>query len=143
MINKTSISIVISHLLLLALIVTILLPAEKATESYGSFLCAAALMELYYIYRLVRFPDKRDSASDIISIIWVLFLVWEIMVTKLNLCHPVLIPAPENVFHAFRTDYLEMGAGILSSMEILFLSDLHEFFFIYILRKLDIFCNIL
>ena len=121
MIKKTRMSIVISHLLLFALIVTILLPAQKATESYVSFLCAAALMEGYYLYRLVRFPNKRDSASDIISTLWALFLIWEIMVTKLNLCHPVLIPAPENVFHAFRTDYLEMGVGILSSMEILLL----------------------
>ena len=108
-----------SHILFAALLVAIAMPASKQTESWAAFAAAVGLMEGYYLYRLVRYPKKRASASDIISILWVLFFVWEVLVTKLNVCHPVLIPAPENVFHAFRTDYAEMGIGIVSSMEIL------------------------
>lgn len=86
------IPIIVSHILLAVLTVLILLPSRKETESCTAFLCAAALMEGYYLYRLIRFPQKRASASDIVSILWVLLIIWETLVTKLNLCHPVLIP---------------------------------------------------
>ena len=46
-------------------------------------------------------------------------LVWEVLVSKLDLCHPVLAPALENIFAVFSEDHLEMGRGILSSLEIL------------------------
>ena len=97
--KKINFSVLFSHLLLAVLVTAIFLPGEKKTESPVSFLAAIALMELYYIYRLVRFPLKRESASGIISLLWILFLIWEIAVTKLNACHPVLVPALENIFH--------------------------------------------
>ena len=118
--KKLGVSFLVSHFLLLALIIAILLPGEKQTEGYGSFFCAILLMEAYYVVHICRFPGKRASASDIMSILWVLMLAWEILVTKLDLLHPVLVPALENIFHVFSTDYREIGVGILSSMEILF-----------------------
>ena len=123
MIKKYSnmIPIIVSHILLIVLTVLILMPSRKETESCTAFLCAAALIEGYYLYRLIRFPRKRASASDIVSILWVLLIIWETLVTKLNLCHPVLIPAPENVFYAFYTDYEEMALGVFSSLKILLL----------------------
>lgn len=96
--KKINFSVLFSHLLLAVLVTAIFLPGEKKTESPVSFLVAIALMEMYYIYRLVRFPLKRESASGIISLLWILFLIWEIAVTKLNACHPVLVPALENIF---------------------------------------------
>ena len=118
--KKINFSVLFSHLLLAVLVTAIFLPGEKKTESPGSFLAAITLMELYYIYRLVRFPLKRESASGIISLLWLLFLIWEIAVTKLNACHPVLVPALENIFHVFRMDWKEMLWGVLNSMELLF-----------------------
>ena len=118
--KKINFSVLFSHLLLAVLVTVIFLPGEKKTESPGSFLAAIALMELYYIYRLVRFPLKRESASGIISLLWILFSIWEIAVTKLNACHPVLVPALENIFHVFRMDWKEMLWGVLNSMELLF-----------------------
>lgn len=115
------ISIMISHLLLAALLVTILLSGAKNVESPVSFFAALALMEGYYVYRLVRFPEKRGSASDIVSMLWVLFLIWEIAVTKLDLCHPVLVPALENIFDVFRTDWSVMLWGVFNSLQLLFI----------------------
>lgn len=112
-------SMLISHLLLTALIICIFLPGEKNVESPVSFLTAIALIEAYYLYRILRFPAARESASGIVSILWSLFLVWEIAVTKLNLCHPVLVPALENIFNAFRTDRVEMLKGVVNSLELL------------------------
>ena len=114
-----NLSVVISHVLLAALFVAVLLPGEKKTAPYGAMPCAMALMEGVYLYRVMRRPGKLSSASDIMSILWALMLVWEVLVSKLDLCHPVLAPALENIFAVFSEDYLEMGRGILSSLEIL------------------------
>ncbi|MBS6175448.1 ABC transporter permease subunit [Emergencia timonensis] len=114
-----NLSVVISHVLLAALFVAVLLPGEKKTAPYSAMLCALALMEGAYLYRVRRRPGKLSSASDIMSILWALMLVWEVLVSKLDLCHPVLAPALENIFAVFSEDYLEMGRGILSSLEIL------------------------
>ena len=114
-----NLSVVISHVLLAALLMVVLLPSEKKTAPYGAMLCAMALMEGAYLYRVMRRPGKLSSASDIMSILWALMLVWEVLVSKLDLCHPVLAPALENIFAVFSEDYLEMGRGILSSLEIL------------------------
>lgn len=117
--RNVNVSFFVSHLLLAALLITVLLPGEKKTEDPAAMICAMALMEGYYLYRLFRFPAKRNSASDIAAMLWALMLAWEIMVSKLDLCHPVLVPALENIFNVFGTDYAEMGKGILSSLEIL------------------------
>ncbi|MEY8296376.1 MAG: ABC transporter permease [Emergencia timonensis] len=117
--KKWNLSVVISHVLLAALFVAVLLPGEKKTAPYGAMLCALALMEGAYLYRVMRRPKKLSSASDIMSILWALMLVWEVLVSKLDLCHPVLAPALENIFAVFSEDHLEMGRGILSSLEIL------------------------
>ncbi len=119
--KKINYSVLISHMLLIALIVCVLLPGEKKIEESTSFLLAIAVVEAYYLYYIKRFPMKLDSGFGIVSILWGLFLIWEIAVTKLNLCHPVLVPALENIFHVFRTDWQEMLWGVANSLELLVL----------------------
>jgi len=119
--RKLNYSVLTCHVLLAALLVTILLPGEKDVESPTALLAGIGLIEGYYLYRLYRYPEKRSSASDILTILWALFLVWEIAVTKLNLCHPVLVPALENIFDVFRTDWLEMLWGVFNSLQLLFI----------------------
>ena len=117
--KKHKVSFFICHVLLVGLIAAVLLPGRKETESPAAFLCAIFLIEVFYLIHIRRFPGKRASASDILSILWALMLIWEILVTKLDMLHPVLVPALENIFFVFTTDYREMAAGILSSMELL------------------------
>ncbi len=117
--KRISVSVIVCHAALAALIAAVLLPGKKETADPAAMLWVIALIEGYYLYRLARFPKKRDSASDIVLILWALMLLWEIMVSKLDLCHPVLVPALENIFHVFTDDYVEMAGGVLSSLEIL------------------------
>ncbi len=118
--KKAGVSFWLCHFLLMALVIAVLLPGKKQTEEPTALFGAMLLMEVFYIVHICRFPGKRDSASDILSILWALMLVWELLVSKLDLMHPVLVPALENIFHVFTTDYAEIGAGVLSSMELLF-----------------------
>ena len=46
-------------------------------------------------------------------------LIWEILVTKLDMLHPVLVPALENIFSCSPRITGNGGQGILSSMELL------------------------
>jgi len=117
--RKLNYSVLTCHVLLVALLVTILLPGAKDVESPAALLAGIGLIEGYYLYRLYRYPEKRSSESDILTILWALFLIWEIAVTKLDLCHPVLVPALENIFDVFRTDWVEMLWGVLNSLELL------------------------
>jgi len=119
--RKLNYSVIVCHVLLAALLIMILLPGAKDVESPMALLIGIGLMEGFYLYRVYRYPEKRSSASDILSILWVLFLIWEIAVTKLDLCHPVLVPALENIFDVFRTDWLEMVWGVFNSLQLLFI----------------------
>ena len=117
--RKNNASVLVCHLLLALLVILVFLPAQKQTESISAMLAFISLVEMLYIFKTARHKDKVSSLSDILSIIWAVMIIWETLVTKLDLCHPVLVPAPENVFSVFTEDYIEMLRGILSSMELL------------------------
>ena len=121
--NKTYIAA--AHILLLLLIVVILIPGEKKTQSPGAFIGAVLVMETLYLLKLLQNRKHEQSAtvpSCIISILWIFLLLWDTAVTKLNLMHPVLYPAPENVFYVFVSQYGEILMHVLSTLELLLIS---------------------
>ncbi len=61
------------------------------------------------------------GSADIISFVWVLWLVWELLSTKLGIAHNVLVPSPENVFWVFVRNGAELFDCALSSMQLLLL----------------------
>ena len=83
--KKINYSVLISHMLLVLLFVCILLSGNKEVNSPKSFVMAVLMIEVYSVYYIKKNPSKADSASGIVSILWSLFLIWEIAVTKLNL----------------------------------------------------------
>lgn len=118
---KIKATFMISHLLLIALIIMIFLPGEKEVKSPAAMLAAIVLLEGIYLFQSWKRSADKVAASDIMAIVWSFLLVWEIVVTKKDLMHPVLVPAPENVFHVFREQYVILFTGVISSMELLFL----------------------
>ncbi|MDD6043848.1 MAG: ABC transporter permease subunit [Eubacteriaceae bacterium] len=107
------------YFLLAVLTALIFLPGQKDTAGPLYMLTAIGLMEGWFQFCSFRKPDKRRANADILSIIWVLLIIWDIFVTKLDMMHPVLVPAPENIFAVFAEDWLVMIKGFISSMEIL------------------------
>ena len=113
---------VIAHLFLLALIILMLVPGAKKTQPISAMLAGLAVIEALYILQCRRWHKRSESfrvPSCIVSIVWTVLIIWEILVTKLNCMHPVLYPAPENVFYVYRTQYVTILLNILSSMELL------------------------
>ncbi|MDO4554891.1 MAG: ABC transporter permease subunit [Lachnospiraceae bacterium] len=120
--KKITFSFVLAHILLIVLVCLIFTPGEKQVTTINSFLGAVAVMEIFYLFQLVRAEKKGKSAkapSDIMVLLWGFLILWEVAVTKKQLLHPVLFPAPENVFHVFPTQYEALMKNVLSSMELL------------------------
>lgn len=116
---------VIAHLFLLALIILMLVPGAKKTQPISAMLAGLAVIEVLYILQCRRWHKRGESfrvPSCIVSIVWTVLIIWEILVTKLNCMHPVLYPAPENVFYVYQTQYATILLNILSSMELLAVS---------------------
>ena len=117
-------SFVIAQILLIALLSVILfVPSQRNVEDPAALLAAIALMEIMYLFQLMRGRKKgkaNPALSDIMSLIWLFLLVWEIFVTKLNRMQPVLFPAAEDVFNVFRTQYPRLLGNVVSSLQLLF-----------------------
>lgn len=114
-----------AHLLLAATVVLVLLPGKKSVQPNTALMAGIGVMELLYLWRLRSSAKKGISAtarSHIMIILWAFLLLWELLVTKLNLMHPVLVPAPENVFYVFQTQYAALLLHILASLELLLIS---------------------
>ncbi|AMP20356.1 hypothetical protein AZF37_03480 [endosymbiont 'TC1' of Trimyema compressum] len=110
---------ILNHILLLFLIILIVTPSSKLVESSLPFIVACFLIELFYLLQLKR--KSNPYISNLMVIIWLFFIVWEILVTKLNLLQPILFPAPENVFNVLATQYETFFINIVASTILLFL----------------------
>lgn len=113
------ITAVLCHILLLALVICIFIPGAKAVKGPAPLLIALTSIEIIYLIYIVKKKEKKRSASDLMLLIWAFILIWELLVTKFNMMHPVLVPAPENVFAVFADRPLELIKGIWDSLRLL------------------------
>ena len=122
--------LILPHLLLAVLLFTVVcLPNSRATtRSCGSFLAAIAVIEalfLFFVFRRRRHPYECHCASagtgpfDIICLVWILLILWELTTSVYNVAHPVLVPSPENVFDTFREQWRVMLLNVAYSMQLL------------------------
>lgn len=93
------------------------LPAAGKYDSNIEFVFAVVIIEVIYLFSY--FKTKKKSMSDVVDVVYVFLILWEV-VTKLGISHPVLVPPPEKVFAIFSLNKQDMFEGFLSSMKILF-----------------------
>ena len=111
----------VPNLLFVLIFACFFLPSKYAAEmriglkSPLVFAVVVALIELAFIAALAK-PRKAQAAVDITSFVFAFLLVWEFFVSRLNLLPYIFIPAPENVFHVFVSDYATILRGFVSSM---------------------------
>ena len=117
-------SFLLVHLFLAVLlyIVFVLAARKNGTWNGGSFFIAVLIMEGLFLF-CVFHGMKKESLStgpfDIMTIVWILLIVWELSTTILHIAHPVLVPSPEHVFDTFRTQWQKMLLNIAYSMQLL------------------------
>lgn len=103
-------------LLLITVLLTLFLKGDKETESPIAFLIVLALAEVLFLVRYAR--DRKKSELDIAAVTFLILGFWELSV-KAGWAHPVLVPAPEDVFMVFYSERELMLQGVGSSLWLL------------------------
>lgn len=115
--------LILPHLLLLALLyAVVLLPDRRPNvQSCAAMLAGIGMIEALFLAVVFRARQrgKESGAFDIMVLVWTLLLIWELAASVYHVAHPVLIPAPENVFHTFREQWRIMLLNVGYSMGLL------------------------
>ena len=111
-------SFVIANVLFIATIVAIAIPGKVTPKMTEPFYVAVVIMEALFLWRYLAGGKKR-STCNIASVVWILFIAWEVAATDLKVTHPVLVPIPENVFAVFANIPEELARNVISSMTLL------------------------
>ena len=97
------------------------LPSKYATEMRSGLkspVVFAIVLTIIEVIFHVNFsnPKKRRASLDITSFILFFCLIWELFIARLNLLPYIFVPAPENVFNVFISDWKKILIGFVSSM---------------------------
>lgn len=101
-----------------------LMPSKYAEEmriglkDIKAFAVVLIAIEIYFLIRTGN-EKKRQAVKDIVGFVYLVLLIWEFFVSRLNSLPYVFVPAPENVFYVFVEDYETIFDGFLSSMFLL------------------------
>lgn len=114
----------IAHVMLVALVAIIaFMPDARRNVSspVGLFVAIAVIEVLYFI--ALAYGRRKDpcpqGSSDIICVVWAIFIAWELAGPKLGVAHNVLVPSPENVFNVFVEHGPELAMNVVSSLQLL------------------------
>ena len=122
----------IPNLFFILLLISFKLPSKFAAEMRGglkpvwAFFTVIILIEIAFL--VAQFKKKSSSASagekritsrDITGFVFIVLFLWEFFVSRLNVFPYIFVPAPENVFHIFISDYKNILLGFVSSMYLL------------------------
>ncbi len=101
-----------------------LFPSRYASEMRSGlksplvFTIVLVVIQILFISQLVN-SKKSRSVKDITASVNGFLFAWELIVSRLNLLPYIFIPAPENVFDIFISDWKTILTGFLSSMELI------------------------
>ena len=111
-------SFIVATLLFALTLVVIAIPGKATPKTSIPFYVAVLIIEGLFLWRYIGGGKKRSTAN-IVSLVWVLLIGWEVFATDLKMMHPVLVPLPENVFAVFARIPEELTRNVISSMTLL------------------------
>ena len=95
---------------------------RPALAPNATLIVAICLMEALYLLA-TWWARRRDgsptAAFDIILLVWVFLTAWELATSVFHIAHPVLFPAPENVFNTFREHWNTLLLNVWYSLRLL------------------------
>jgi NitT/TauT family transport system permease protein len=114
-------AIVVYLLLALALAVQVLVPdaQRQAAADASAFLGVLVLLAILFTAGLVFQKKDARAVTDIVTVIAVILVLWEVLLGKLSLLDPLLFPGPAQVFQVFASDWQLMLYGAVGSLGIM------------------------
>lgn len=113
-----------ANLFFILTLLCFLLPSKYGAEmriglkSPFAFSVVLFASELFFLIQ-VRDEKKWKAAKDIAAVVFIVFFIWELLVSRLNVFPFVFVPALENVFYVFVQDWKLIITGFFSSMYLL------------------------
>ena len=111
-----------SHLLFAVLMGVVLFAPKSRPGLAPDAALTVALCLIEGLFLLTVWRGRKATLTapfDIILLVWALLLVWELMTSVLHRAHPVLIPAPGNVFDTFREHWAAILYNVGYSLQLL------------------------
>lgn len=114
----------LANLFFVLTILCFLLPSRYAAEMRGglksplAFAVVLAAVEILFLSQLANSKMAR-AVKDVTASVHIFLFAWEFIVSRLNLLPYIFVPAPENVFDIFVSDWRTILIGFFSSMELI------------------------
>ncbi len=114
----------LANLFFVLIFVCFKLPSKYAKEMRSGlktplvFGIVLILIQIIFLSQLVN-SKKARAVKDVMASVNAFLFAWELIVSRLNLLPFIFIPAPENVFEIFISDWKTILIGFLSSMELI------------------------
>ncbi|MBR1691866.1 MAG: ABC transporter permease subunit, partial [Lachnospiraceae bacterium] len=102
---------------LIDVLLVLLLPTSEKVDAPWVFLLVLLFAELLFLVKYIR--HRKKSTVDVAFVTFLFLGIWELC-KKMGWAHPVLVPAPENVFNVFVSQRELILQGIGSSLLLLF-----------------------
>ncbi|MBQ7641055.1 MAG: ABC transporter permease subunit [Acholeplasmatales bacterium] len=87
---------------------------------YGAECYVVFMLIAYLLYLIKLFISNKRSSTDLIIVIYLFFLIWDISYKVGWVQNDLLIPSPEGLFDVFKTDNKYLLENILLSLKLLF-----------------------
>lgn len=114
----------LANLFFVLTFLSFLIPSKYASEMRGGlksplvFALVLVIIEILFLSQLAN-SKKSRAVKDVTASVNIFLFAWEFIVSRLNLLPYIFIPAPENVFDIFVSDWKTILLGFLSSMELI------------------------
>lgn len=114
----------LANLFFLLTLLCFLLPSKYASEMRGGlksplvFALVLVVIEILFLSQLAN-SKKSRAVKDVTASVNIFLFAWEFIVSRLNLLPYIFIPAPENVFDIFVSDWKTILFGFVNSMELI------------------------
>lgn len=89
-------------------------------KTYEATPYVIVLLIAFGLYFIKLFFTNKKSATDLIIIIYIFLLFWDLSYKFGFVQNDLLIPSPEGLFYVFKTDYVKIWNNVLDSLELLF-----------------------
>jgi len=113
--------IIATSLLIIDIIVAFSLGyLTEHNKLYGAECYVIFMLIAYVLYLIKLFVSNKKSSTDLIIVIYLFFLIWDISYKVGWVQNDLLIPSPEGLFDVFKTDSSYLTQNVFLSLKLLF-----------------------